>query len=271
VLALALTCSLLTAGEPPKLASPGLSYVNVSDKAGDFFADTLAQKLEARGIRVITKNQMSAVLGLEQQRRMLSCANESSNCLAELAGALGVEGIITGSLAKLDSGYVLNLNVIAANDAHSIAAFSERAKNDDALLEQLGRAAELFAARLRPSARPTTDAQVEASGSAGGLQRKAWIPAVAGGAATIGAIILFADAASTDSALKSGSSGITDVNGAVSRGNLDQTLGWVCVGVGVAGLAAAGAMFLLGAPEQRQVMVVPTANGAVLTVGGRFP
>jgi hypothetical protein len=280
VLALALTCSLLTAGAESqhlKLASPGLSYVNIPEKTGDFFTDTLAQRLQAHGIQVITQAQMAAVLGLEQQRRMLSCASTSSGCVAELAGALGVDAIITGSLAKLDSGYAINLSIVAANDAHSIAIFSERAKNDDALMDLLGRAADLFASRLGPAARagkevaPPAEARVEVSAAEGsGLRGKAWIPAVAAGALTIGAIVLFADAASTDSALKSGSSGITDVNGAVSRGNLDQTLGWTCAGVAVAGLAVAGAMFVWGAPEHAQVMVAPTPNGAMVGFGGRF-
>src|SRR4051812_14698011 len=96
-----------------KLASPGLSYVNVDDKLGDFFNEYFAQQLVLQGgIRVTTKNEISSLLGFERQRQLLGCSDQSSSCLAELAGALGVDGIITGSIAKLSSGYAGNIKIV---------------------------------------------------------------------------------------------------------------------------------------------------------------
>jgi hypothetical protein len=37
------------------------------------------------------------LLGLERQKQMLGCAEDSSNCLAELAGALGARFVLNGS------------------------------------------------------------------------------------------------------------------------------------------------------------------------------
>src|SRR5688572_24149396 len=97
-LVLALSTS---AGEKPlHLAAPGLSYVNLDEKAGDAFLDYFNQQLALAGkIQVATKAEVSAVLGMERQRNLLGCSEQGS-CMAELAGALGVDGIITGSLAR---------------------------------------------------------------------------------------------------------------------------------------------------------------------------
>ena len=56
----------------------------------------------------------------------------------------------------------------------------------------------------------------------------------------------------------------------VSKGNTLQTLGVTLLGVGVAGLAAAGGMYLLGAPEA-PVAVGLSTDGTSAIVYGRWP
>src|SRR5437660_1662129 len=112
----------LAAEGPIKLGSPGLSYVSIDDKTGDFFVDFFAQKLIAEGFRVTTKSEISALLGFERQKSLMGCGETATNCLAELAGALGVDGLIVGSLAKTPRGFVMNLKVVSALDARQLAA-----------------------------------------------------------------------------------------------------------------------------------------------------
>src|SRR5438046_7919376 len=102
-----LVASLLAAATPaPKLGLPGLDRVDVEPEKADFFLEYLAQELYDAGYQVVTRKQIDAVLGLERQKQLLGCADSSSSCLTELAGALGVDAILVGSVARLSGEYV---------------------------------------------------------------------------------------------------------------------------------------------------------------------
>lgn len=55
-------------------------------------------------------SDISAVLGLEQQKQMLACNDES--CMAELGNALGVDFLISPSLGKLGNKFVITVKII---------------------------------------------------------------------------------------------------------------------------------------------------------------
>ena len=118
-----------------KLAAPALSYANLDEKTGDFFLDALGQGLIKHGADVITQKEISAVVGLERQKQLIGCGDDQSSCLAELAGALGVDGIVTGSMAKTSGGFAVNLKIVASSSGKTLAAESTRVKSDDALLD----------------------------------------------------------------------------------------------------------------------------------------
>src|SRR5438128_1810620 len=80
-----------TASAAPKVGVPGIDSLWLDQKKADFFREYLAQSLGDHGFDVITAKQMAAVIGLERQKQLLGCADSSSSCLAELAGALGAE------------------------------------------------------------------------------------------------------------------------------------------------------------------------------------
>src|SRR6185295_5852068 len=106
----ALVALLATADSlPVRLASPGFSLVGLSDQKGALFVEHLNKQLELRGVSVTGKNDIAALLGLERQKQLLGCSDEQASCLAELAGALGVDGLLTGSLGKVGNGYVVEV------------------------------------------------------------------------------------------------------------------------------------------------------------------
>ena len=70
--------------------------------------DYLAGTVRDQGFEVTTPSQVSDVLSLERQRQLLGCSD--SGCLAELGGALGVDAIVSPSLAVLDQNVVLTLS-----------------------------------------------------------------------------------------------------------------------------------------------------------------
>src|SRR5262245_45592158 len=93
------------AAQPPqlKIASPGLSGVKVGDKEAVFFSEHLAQQLAAAGAKVTSDREISAVLGLERKRQLMGCPEGATQCMTELAGALGVDALVIGDIAKLQS------------------------------------------------------------------------------------------------------------------------------------------------------------------------
>lgn len=183
---LTLVAAATLAATPVKLAAPGLTYVGVDEKSGVFFLDFLAQQLRGHGLEVTTQSQIAAVLGLERQKQLLGCTEESSSCLAELAGALGVDGVLSGSLARTGRGtYVINLNVVGATDGTNLASGSTRVGSDDELLDWLTTAARemapLIVSRVRKgstAARPSNQAASPAAPGVPGRSNVTPVPPV---------------------------------------------------------------------------------------------
>lgn len=72
---------------------------------------TLTQAVASvEGYQVISRDEIANMLDAEAQKQMLGC--DDSGCLAEIAGALDVDLLITGSVTPLDKAIVLNLQLI---------------------------------------------------------------------------------------------------------------------------------------------------------------
>jgi hypothetical protein len=172
-----------------KLATSGISVVNLPANFGTFYSEHAAQELNGWGLRVITSREVASVLGLERQKQLLGCSEESSECMAELANALGVDGLLLGDIAKFGNVYQVNLKVIAAATGKVLAAYSERVDREEVLLDTFSRGAEkiardLAAATGRPAptrtAAPVMVMRSQApTMSSTPLRRYSWIPAVA--------------------------------------------------------------------------------------------
>lgn len=121
--------------EQVKLASTGFAVLNVTREAADFYANHLAQQLNLVGVRVITPNEISAILGFDRQRQLLGCSKEGSSCLLELANALGVDGVVTGDVGKFGDSYQINVKIVSAQDGSLLSAFSNRVEGEPRLLD----------------------------------------------------------------------------------------------------------------------------------------
>jgi TolB-like protein len=69
-----------------------------------------------RGLEVIGKSDIGAIIGFEKQKQVMGCAEDSS-CLAEIGGALGVDLVLVGSLGKLGSLYRIDLKLVETKKA----------------------------------------------------------------------------------------------------------------------------------------------------------
>lgn len=123
-----------------KLASPGFSSLNLSREATSYYSDFFAQQLTQEGVRVVTASEVQAVIGIERQKQLLGCA-DSSSCIVEIANALGVDGVIVGSIGKLEDRYQVTVKIVSAKDGSLIGAYSVQATGDKDLVEKLTRIA----------------------------------------------------------------------------------------------------------------------------------
>jgi hypothetical protein len=96
-------------------AGPG-----VSAETANSITESVHSELSAIGVYAVFSNEeLAATLGLERQRQLTGCAQES--CMAELAGALDSKRAIIGDVTRVDADVIVNLSLIDPRNAKSIA------------------------------------------------------------------------------------------------------------------------------------------------------
>lgn len=145
---LAVTVSALLAAAPFKAASAGISVSSLPPERQELYSELVAQQMTVSGVNVITPKQVQSLLGMERQRSLLGCT-DTSNCIAEIASALGVDGVVQGEAAKLDSGsFQVSLKVLWSRDGRPLTVFTGRAADEGALLDLMSQGARLMAQDL---------------------------------------------------------------------------------------------------------------------------
>lgn len=251
----------LAQGAPVKIAVPGLSLSGIETRLGEAYVERFATLLgRDPGLKITTRRDIEQMLGLERQRQLLGCAENSLSCIAELAGGLGVEAVLSGSLAKTGSSYTVTLRVLRTSDGSELASASERLGSEDALSEWLEAEAPRLAEKIRSAfGRNVSKAHV-----------KRWIPAMVGGALLLAGGGMQLGARLEAQRLQDGVVPLAQTQAVVTGGKTLETASWVSMGVGVAGIAASVTWALVGENETR-VAVIPMQGGAFVSVGGALP
>lgn len=261
---------ILTLGAEPRpirIAVPGLSAVNLEPGRADAYTTHLAQQLTFKGVRAVTSSDFAAVLGLERQQQLLGCMDEDDRCRETSVLNANIDGLLEGTVSKLGSKWTLDVRVLEPGSARALASASVSSGDEDGLLGSLALVAEQLAAQLSTALqRPLVPQLAIELRRASAVKRLSWLPlavGVAAGGAGAAGLLLANHAADQlkqrrDAALPPGQPGgpLTPAQSdqVVREGQLQQTLGWVGVGVGAAGLVTAAGMFLFGGEE------VVTAN-----------
>jgi hypothetical protein len=144
MLAVVFTAALSAA--PVRLAAPGFQTVSLRNELSLFLANDFANRMREQGIEVETEKDIALMIGIERQKELAGCSE--GNCLAELADALGVDGVITGSVGKFGDTYRVLLNVVSAQNAHPLASYSKTVSSQKQVFEALAEAAELLAPQI---------------------------------------------------------------------------------------------------------------------------
>lgn len=285
VLVLALFAAEAAAAPPAlRIVAPGLRVTNLKANLARDFNEHLAQQLVARGIAVVTASDMQAVISLERQKQLLGCSEEASSCMSELAGALGADGVLTGTVVRIGKKFQVNVRVVDARDARPIALFSEQTDREEELFGVLDLAAQklvndltpLIVARAKEAKAATTPAPVAVDEptvveTRPGARRLWWVPAVVTGLFAVASIVFFTQAAAVSKELNSTTGAAIDypLSSTLARGRTFEALAWTGAGLATAALLTTGAL-LLFAPDTVSVSLAPRADGATLVLGGTW-
>jgi hypothetical protein len=250
LLMLALTVALAVAAAPPpdlKLAAPGLTTSGVDPSLAGPLTDHLARAFV--GVRVITPRDIGALLGLERQRELLGCTEQSTECMAELGNALGVQGVLLGDVVKLGGAVQITVRIIDPSNGRELASAAERVDSDSEIFDALTRAGTQARAQFLAALKVSLPGALPPPSR--GVRRFSPIPLAAGAAFIITGGILLGVSEGTYQRLTSGppmSILAADAAGIAQSGSTFQTSGWVLASIGI-GVALAGlALLLFGGP-----------------------
>ncbi len=110
--ALSLTAAVGGGAPPPqRLAVLEIRALGVPVDLAHTLTGVVAEQAgKTPGFTAISQSEIGAMLGLERQKQMLGCGDES--CLAEIGGALGASRVLSGSLSKVGESYLLQLELV---------------------------------------------------------------------------------------------------------------------------------------------------------------
>lgn len=207
-------------------------------------------------VSVIGFEEIRTMLDLEAEKQALGC-DEAESCLAEIGDALGVDYLITGSLAEVGDDYALTFKRIDQREAKASHTFNKvfPAGDGTGFLAEIGPAVEtLFPdTPLRPGETRGVDESVARRLSPPPLP--AW--AFWSGAGVSAALLAGAVVAGTFQMLSYGEynalakrSATEDISGALLVDTGDaaftaEVLGWSLLGAGVVAAALTGVSFPL--------------------------
>jgi hypothetical protein len=119
----------------PKLVVLSLdAAANVDSATRAVFDDGIAGAVAKTGaFDTISSREVQVLLGLERQKQLLGCADDSTSCLAELSGALGARFVLSGALAPLGGTWQLTLQLQDTTKNMTVGRASRLAKNLDGL------------------------------------------------------------------------------------------------------------------------------------------
>jgi hypothetical protein len=171
----ALGCLLAAATGAERLGVFQIGVVGADPALAQTAIDAIATSLADAGFAVVSRSDLDAMLGAEKLKDAVGCSDVA--CMAEIGAAAGVERIVAGSVSRLESGWVVSLQLVNTRFAtveNRVTLEWPSTKLEAASL--LGAAAELVAlpaatrgpGSLRLAGIPV-DAAVSVDGAAKGL------------------------------------------------------------------------------------------------------
>lgn len=262
--------------KPITMASPKIAGHNLDERAANFYSEQVAARFVIEGFRVTTAREINEMLGLERQRQLLGCSEDSATCMAELANALGVETVLIAEIGKVGASYQLLLKVVESGSAKVLSLHSAKLASEEQLVDEFGRAAEGMAKEVAAKLNRRLvrgAAEVTTSPPPATARDFWWLPVASGVALAGGGVYGLLVADGNFRALERPTAPLTlsAAQQLQRTGQWAETLGIVGVATGAAAVGVGAAMFFLGGPAPAQAVIVPAAGGAFVQVQGVFP
>jgi len=125
----------------------------ISEETASLLTEALVAELRRQpGTTVMSDSDIAAAIGLERQKQLLGCTDDSS-CLTEIGGALGVDRLVHGSIGRVGESLVVTLTSVDPAKSRAMASVSERLRgaSDEVFLDALpGMAQQLMVEALAP-------------------------------------------------------------------------------------------------------------------------
>jgi len=111
----------------------------VAEGIARLLSEQLTQKVRqsAAFARVVSAQEVEALLGFERQKQMMNC--DAAGCMAEIAGSLGVDFLMVGSVGKIGESFLINVKLLNVKLGLPAASVSERMRgtSEEALLDSV--------------------------------------------------------------------------------------------------------------------------------------
>jgi hypothetical protein len=249
-----------------KVAAPAFSLVGIEPKLGAAFQDRFVSRLGSAQVRVTSQRDIEQVLGLERQKALLGCDTESSTCLSELAGALGVDLVLSASVARSESGFIATIRVIRAENGQLVAAPNTRVATEAQLLDWLDQTADSLRDTMlgKPVATSGPPSKVVP-----------WVPAMVGGALAIAGAVILGLARYDYDWLNAKQPNLFDPTKGTPAQVLQEGVRFTTVGTLLAGFGAAAIVASIiwstVSSSSPKVAFMPSATGGTLAIVGVWP
>lgn len=242
---------------------PIKAQTGVKAELGEVITEQLAAAIQKRHFTVMSPEDLATRLGFERQRQLLGCTDAS--CLVEVGQALGVDRLVSGSIAMVGKSVVISLVLINNTSGAVEYRYSERVKNgtDEAFLDLVPVAVSaLF---------PTEAVVAEPARPSSGVRIAAWVTLGLGVAALATGATIFGIARGMQNEVSAGSVGsFSSLQDKVAAGKTNDVIGVTALSVGGALALTSVLLFVLGPTSGPTISFAPSPGGGVFAVGGQF-
>ncbi|MBL9038490.1 MAG: hypothetical protein JNG84_08270 [Archangium sp.] len=106
------------------------------------FSEMLVSAFDGTGLfRVTSAKDLATMLGLERQRQLMGCSEDSS-CMAEFANALGTDLVLVATVGKVADNYLVTVRLIDGRRSRVAARGSVQSQDANLLLSAIWSAAQ---------------------------------------------------------------------------------------------------------------------------------
>lgn len=133
----------------PKLAILEIRGVgNVDAREVSGLAGLIAAEAGRFEVQVVAGADLSALVGLEKQKKILGCSE--GNCLAEIGGALGVHFLLSAEVSRIGTVWLLNLALLDVAKARAVERIARKAPDMTGLVAAASEATGALVAAIAP-------------------------------------------------------------------------------------------------------------------------